>query len=71
MASDEELTAQLTAAEDALHRLMIGESEVVIAYDGHRTEYKAADQGALQRYINTLKRQLGQCAPRAVRRVTF
>lgn len=71
MASDEVLQARLDAAEDALHRLSIGEAEVSVYYDGTRTEYRAADIGGLRRYIASLKRALGQTVPRAARRVTF
>lgn len=71
MASEEELTARLAEAEDALHKVEIGGQEVVIGYDGHRTEYSPANAASLRRYIRTLKQQLGICVPRGSRRVTF
>lgn len=57
------LETRLAEAETALHMLSIGESVTVTAYDGHRTEYAPGDEIRLNRYIRTLKRQLGQLPP--------
>lgn len=72
MADTETLEARLSAAEEALHRVLVGESVTVVGYDGHRTEYSPAREGDLRRYIRSLERQLGR-ASGAVgsRRVVF
>ncbi|EPX82091.1 gpW family head-tail joining protein [Salipiger mucosus] len=54
------LETRLAEAETALHELMVGQSVTVVAYDGHRTEYGPGDETRLRRYIQSLKRQLGQ-----------
>jgi hypothetical protein len=71
MADTETLEARLEEAEDALHQVMTGQSATVTGYDGHRTEYKPADEGALRRYISSLKRQLGRVQAPGSRRVIF
>ena len=72
MADTATLQTRLTEAEDALHRVLTGQSVTVVGYDGHRTEYSAASAGDLRRYIATLRRQLGQgTAAPGSRRVVF
>jgi len=66
------LEARLTEAENALHTLLLGQTVTVVSYDGHRTEFKPADEGKLRRYVQELKRKLGQApAGRMSRRVVF
>ena len=66
------LEASLTEAENALHKLLLGQTVTVVSYDGHRTEFKPADEGKLRRYVQELKRKLGQApAGRMSRRVVF
>lgn len=59
MATTEQIDAwqaQLAEAQDAYHRLMIGESEVTIQQkDGRKVQYKEASSGKLLAYINHLK----------------
>ena len=51
---------RLTAAEDAYHQLMLGQSaRVVVDQNGERVEYTSANAVRLAQYINELKRQLG------------
>lgn len=71
MADTATLQTRLTEAEDALHRVLTGQSVTVVGYDGHRTEYSAASAGDLRRYIATLRRQLGQGETSGSRRVVF
>ncbi|WP_146592214.1 gpW family head-tail joining protein [Puniceibacterium confluentis] len=54
------LETQLSEAEAALHRVMTGDSVTVVGYEGHRTEFTPVDESRLRRYIQSLKRQLGQ-----------
>lgn len=66
------LEARLTEAENALHQLLLGQTVTVVSYDGHRTESKPADEVKLRRYVQELKRQLGQVpSGRMSRRVVF
>lgn len=47
---------KLVVAEDAYHRLQIGESaRVVVDQNGERVEYTAANRPALRQYIAELK----------------
>jgi len=71
MADTATLQTRLTEAEDALHRVLTGQSVTVVGYDGHRTEYSPASAGDLRRYIATLRRQLGQGATPGSRRGVF
>ncbi|MDD9738437.1 gpW family head-tail joining protein [Marinovum sp. SP66] len=66
------LEARLTEAQTALHALMVGQSATVVGYDGHRTEFAPVDEVKLRRYIQQLKRDLGQVGPGGMsRRVRF
>ena len=66
------LEARLTEAENALHKLLLGQTVIVVSYDGHRTEFKPADESKLRRYVQELNRQLGRVpAGRMSRRVVF
>ncbi|QFS83992.1 gpW family head-tail joining protein [Roseivivax sp. THAF197b] len=65
------LEQNLADAETALHKVMIGQSVTVVSYDGHRTEFTPAMESQLRRYINSLKRQLGQGAGAGSRTVVF
>lgn len=58
------LTARLTEAESALHKVMIGGGTASIAYDGESVTYTQTDEGKLRRYIAELRAQLGLgCGP--------
>lgn len=72
MSDAQTLQQRLTEAEEALHQVMVGQSVTVVGYDGHRTEFAPADESRLRRYIQSLRRQLGQPAgQRGSRRVAF
>lgn len=66
------LQERLTQAEEALHKLRIGEREASVAYDGFQASYTMATMADLQAYIDDLKRQLGlpstrrRVAPRVI-----
>lgn len=52
--------ARLTEAEDALHKLLIGNSaRVYVDQNGERVEYNAANAARLRAYIMELKIALG------------
>lgn len=60
MATQDQLTAWLAAAEAAYHSLAIGTSaKVFVDQNGERVEYTAANKSTLAAYINDLRRQLG------------
>ncbi|MGH1417180.1 MAG: gpW family head-tail joining protein [Pelagimonas sp.] len=65
------LRERLSQAESALHLLLIGESEIEVEYEGSRTKMKPADEPRLRRYIQSLKRQLGEGGGSASRKVIF
>jgi gpW len=72
MAIDQDkLQSRLEQAEDALHRLMTGDLEVKVEYDGGSTEYNRANIPELRRYIRSLKSQLGQPVNNGSRKVMF
>lgn len=53
-------TTRLASAEDALHKLMIGESaRVYVDQNGERIEYTAANAQRLRAYIAEIKDLLG------------
>ncbi|KZL02275.1 MULTISPECIES: gpW family head-tail joining protein [unclassified Pseudovibrio] len=65
---------RLDEAEDALHRLKLGESEVRMRdRSGREIEFKPANKRDLQNYINELRDQLGMRprSGRGSRAVTF
>jgi len=62
------LQDRLTAAEDAYHSLMIGQSaRVFVDQNGERVEYTPASAPRLAQYIQDLKRQLGTVTPGPMR----
>ncbi|CAO3453896.1 hypothetical protein [Azospirillum argentinense] len=65
------LQARLAEAEDALHRLNIGDRETRITYDGKTTEY--ADAPKLERYIAELRARIDRLSgkPRRPLYVSF
>jgi len=52
------LRTRLAEAEDALHRLHMGEMEVRVATGSKGVEYGPADAGKLERYIATLRSEI-------------
>lgn len=50
---------RLTEAEDALHKLLIGTSEVELSYDGRTIKYTKANIADLRAYIAELKAETG------------
>ena len=54
------LQARLAEAEEALHRLAIGEKEVQAGYNGKSVTFNQSSMQRLRAYIAELKRQLGQ-----------
>ena len=55
-----EIETRISEAEAALHKLMIGESEVEIADEDGKVRYAQADQHKLETYIAQLKaRRIG------------
>jgi hypothetical protein len=54
------LEQRLSEAQDALHRLSIGESEVTVRIGEKAVTYSAVKAGELRAYIQELKAQLGQ-----------
>ncbi len=54
-------TARLTEAQDALHKLMIGQSaRVFVDQNGERVEFTATSSARLRAYIQELKLLLGK-----------
>ena len=67
MATTEQLTVWLAAAEQAQHDLMLGNRRVTVSSSsGKSVTYTAANAGQLSAYIASLKRQLGLSVGRAV-----
>ncbi|WP_321829756.1 gpW family head-tail joining protein [Thalassovita sp.] len=71
MADEATLSARLTEAETALHKLMMGSLIVEVEYEGHRTKFKSTDEQKLRSYIRDLKQQLGQPVAARSRAVRF
>lgn len=69
------LRQRLSEAEDALHRLMLGESVTVMQHrageQGTNVTYTPADEARLQKYIQTLRRALGDLPRRHAMRIRF
>lgn len=64
MATIAQLQAYLVQAEDAYNALAIGQSvRVTVDQNGERVEFTAANADRLQKYIYSLKVQLGQLRP--------
>jgi hypothetical protein len=54
-------TTRLTEAQNALHKLMIGESaRVFVDQNGERVEFTSANSTKLRAYIHELKIMLGK-----------
>lgn len=52
----------LSAAEDAYHQLMLGQSvRVLVDQNGERVEFTSANAGRLAAYVADLRRQLAIC----------
>jgi ketosteroid isomerase-like protein len=60
MTDTETLESRLSAAEDALHRLMTGDMEVEVEFEGTRSKFARADESRLRQYIRSLERKLGR-----------
>lgn len=61
MATTAQMTAWLTEAETAYHKLVTGTSaRVVVDQNGERVEYTSANRNALRSYIEDLRRALGK-----------
>lgn len=61
MADQQTLQTYLAEAEAAHHRLSLGEAVVTITRDnGDEVTFQQTNLGKLKRYIQSLKRQLGQ-----------
>lgn len=72
MATQVQLQAWLTEAENAYHSLMMGGSvRVTVDQNGERVEFTAANADRLQKYIWWLKQQLGLVCPSAPAGVIF
>lgn len=64
--------AHLAEAEDAYHKIQIGESvRVFVDQNGERIEYKAANLDKLVAYIAQLKRECNSSAQSGPMRITF
>jgi hypothetical protein len=71
MPTTETLEARLVEVENAIHELNMGDKEVEIEYEGSRVKFSPTNLQKLQRYKNSLMRQLGQPVAPGSRRVTF
>jgi hypothetical protein len=65
------LQERLKEAEDALHKLNTGAHEVEVEYEGFKTKYSPIKRADLQRYVNSLKTQLGMPVAKMSRHVRF
>lgn len=64
------LKQRLTEAEDAYHKLMIGEKEVSVSVGNFgSTSYNQTNISQLEKYISALKTQISKVEGRASRRV--
>ena len=70
MAMIDVLKQRLTEAEDAYHKLMIGEKEVSVSVGNFgSTSYNQTNISQLEKYISALKTQISKVESRASRRV--
>ena len=70
MAMIDVLKQRLTEAEDAYHKLMIGEKEVSVSVGNFgSTSYNQTNISQLEKYISALKTQISKVEGRASRRV--
>lgn len=51
---------RLQEAEEARHELLLGQAAIVVQENGTKIEYQPADLPKLERYIETLRQELGQ-----------
>lgn len=51
----------LTAAEDALHELMVNKRATTVRYGEKEVQYQPADSGKLQAYIEYLRKRSMGC----------
>ncbi len=66
------LRQRLQEAEDALHRLMLGELEVTVSVTGYgATNYNGVNRHELEAYISKLKAQIAKQSGRSSRRPIF
>ena len=64
------LKQRLTEAEEAYHKLMIGEKEVSVSVGNFgSTSYNQTNISQLEKYISALKTQISKVEGRASRRV--
>ena len=70
MAMIDVLKQQLMEAEEAYHKLMIGEKEVSVSVGNFgSTSYNQTNISQLEKYISALKTQINKVEGRASRRV--
>jgi len=70
MAMIDVLKQRLTEAEEAYHKLMIGEKEVSVSVGNFgSTSYNQTNISQLEKYISALKTQISKVEGRASRRV--
>lgn len=70
MAMIDVLKQRLMEAEEAYHKLMIGEKEVSVSVGNFgSTSYNQTNISQLEKYISTLKTQISKVEGRASRRV--
>lgn len=68
VSSREVLQQRLQEAEEALHKLQMGQREVSVSVDGiGQSTYQQTSVPHLERYILNLKRQLGVAGRRTIR----
>jgi len=65
------LRTRLSQAEDALHRLTMGEVEVKLSYDGKTVEFAAPDVEKLERYVARLRAEIGRLSGKPRRPIYF
>jgi hypothetical protein len=66
------LRQRLHDAEEALHRLMMGELEVTVSVTGYgATNYNSVNRHALEAYISKLKAQIAKQSGRPTRGPIF
>lgn len=66
----ETLKQRLAEAEEAYHRLLIGDKEVSVTVGSFgSTTYNQINIGQLEKYISSLKAQINQAQGRASRRI--
>lgn len=70
MTNKETLKIRLSEAEEAYHKLMIGAQEVSVNVGGFGSvTYSQANISSLEKYISSLKSQIGQLEGKVSRRI--